>query len=141
MPDHKKIFVLLSDGEDFGDELKAAVQEVVHRNIPVYCVGIGSSVGALIPIGEEGGAMKYLLGRNDQPLLATFDESTLRQVADQSGGQYYRAQTATDLAKAFSDIFLKTREIRGYRRVRETEEHYRDFLVAAFGFLLLRVML
>jgi len=141
MTDHKKVFILLSDGEDYGDELKAAVREVIRRNIPVYCVGIGSRTGALIPIGEEGGAVKYLLGRNGQPLITTFDESTLRQVAEQSGGRYYRAQTAADLAKAFDDIFLKAREIRGYRRVREAEEHYRDFLVAAFGFFLLRVML
>jgi Ca-activated chloride channel family protein len=141
MRDHKKVFVLLSDGEDYGEELKAALQEVIRRNIPVYCVGIGSRTGALIPIGEEGGKITYLLGRNDQPLITTFDESTLRQVAERSGGHFYRAQTAADLAKAFDDIFLKAREIRGYRRVREAEEHYKDFLVAAFGFFLLRVML
>lgn len=141
MAGHKTVFILVSDGEDYGDELKAAVVEVVKRNIPVYSIGIGSRNGALIPIGEENGEMKYLTGKNGEPLVTAFDETTLRQVAGESGGKYYRAQTGAELSKAFEDIFLRAREIRGYRRVRESIEQYRGFLAAALGLALLKGIL
>ena len=42
------------------------------------------------------------------------------------------------MTQAFNDIFLRSREIQGFRRVRELQEHYKDFLLAAFGLLLVR---
>ena len=141
MKKNKKIFVLLSDGEDYGDELKSALEEVVKRRITVYSMGIGSRTGAYIPIGEENGKVKYLLGKNDLPILTSFDDSSLRLVADRSGGRYYRTYTGSEMATAFSDIFLKAREVQGFRRVREAQERYKEFLLAAFGLLLLRMVM
>ncbi len=138
---NKKVFILLSDGEDYGDNLKFAVDEAVRRDIAVYCIGIGSRTGAYIPIGEENGKVQYLLGKDERPILTSFDESSLRMVADQSGGRYYRAYSGTDMTQALNDIFLRTREIQGFRRVREVREHFREFLLAAFGLLLLRMLL
>jgi Ca-activated chloride channel family protein len=135
---NKRVFILISDGEDQGDELKAAVDETIRRNLPVYCIGIGSRNGALIPIGFENGHMRYLTGEHDEPILTTFAEDTLRQVADRSGANYYRAYTGTDIDRAFHDIFAKAREVEGYRRVRQPRELYRIFLGAAFGLFLLR---
>ena len=137
---NKKVFILLSDGEDFGDELKSALEEVVRRHITVYCMGIGSRDGSYIPIGQENGKVQYLLGKNDQPILTTFDESSLRQVAANSGGRYYRAYTGPQMTQAFSDIFTKAREVQGYRRVSEPHELYRTFLISALGFFFLRVL-
>ncbi len=141
MRNNKKVFILLSDGEDYGDELKSALDEVIRRHITVYAIGIGSRTGSLIPIGEENGKVKYLLGKNDQPILTSFDESSLREVAERSGGSYYRARTGAEMSQAFSDIFMRARDIQGYRRVRELHERYKDFLIAAFGLFLLRVLI
>jgi Ca-activated chloride channel family protein len=138
---NKKVFILLSDGEDHGEELDAAIKETAHRQIPVYCIGIGSQAGAYIPIGEQDGKTIYLLGKGDRPVLTTFDEAALRRIAGSTGGQFYRAHNGAEMSQAFSDIFLKTREIQGFRRVREPRERYRDLLAAAFGFFLLRVLI
>ena len=113
---NKKVLILLSDGEDHGEELKAELRELVERHIPAYCVGIGGSrEGALIPIGQHNGEKQYLTGANRQPIRTTFDESTLQEVAERSGGRYYRAQTGMEMNQAFSDIFVRAREIKGYR--------------------------
>ena len=141
MRTNKKVFILLSDGEDYGDELKFALQEVIRRQIAVYCIGIGSRTGSLIPIGEENGKVKYLLGKNDRPILTSFDERPMREIAGRSGGSYYRAHTGAEMDQAFSDIFMKAREVQGYRRVREMHERYKAFLTAAFGLFLLRVLI
>lgn len=138
---NKKVVILLSDGEDHGEELQTQVTELIRRGVSVYSVGIGSREGAFIPIGEQGGKVQYLTGRNDQPLLTTFDEGTLRNIADRSGGRYYRAHTGIEMSQAFDDIFRKAREVQGYTRIREPRERYRDLLLAAFGLLLLRILI
>jgi Ca-activated chloride channel family protein len=141
MRKNKQVFILLSDGEDYGEELEGAIQEVVKRNINVFCMGIGSRTGAYIPMGEENGTVKYLLGKNEQPILTSFDESSLRLIADRSGGRYYRAYSGSDMIDAFKDIFLRAREVQGFRRVREIHEQYKQFLLVAFGLLLVRLLI
>ncbi|MCU1258131.1 MAG: vWA domain protein [Bryobacterales bacterium] len=139
--DNKKVLILLSDGEDHGEEMKAELRELVARRIPVYCVGIGSRVGSLIPIGEDNGQTRYLTGSNGQPILTTFDETTLQDAAEKSGGLYYRARTGVEMSQAFNDIFVKTREIAGYRQTTESRERYTELLAAAFVLSLLRMVL
>jgi len=134
----KKVLILVSDGEDHGEELQAELHELTDRAIPAYCVGIGSRGGVPIPVAEENGKVQYMTGPNGMPLLTTFDESTLREIADRSGGRYYPARTGLEMNLAFSDIFLKTREIAGYRQVRETREYYPFLLVAAFVLFLVK---
>ncbi|HEV2691109.1 MAG TPA: VWA domain-containing protein, partial [Bryobacteraceae bacterium] len=138
---NKKVVILLSDGEDHGEELQTEVNELIRRGVPVYCVGIGSREGAFIPIGQVNGRVQYLTGKNDQPLLTVFDESTLRNIAARSGGRYYRARTGQEMNQAFDDIFAKAREIQGYTRAREPRELYRELLAAAFALFLLRILI
>ncbi len=138
---NKKVLILVSDGEDHGEELKAELREVISRQIPAYCIGIGSREGALIPISEQGGQPKFLTGANGQPILTTFDESTLQEVAERSGGRYYRARTGVEMDQAFSDIFVKARDITGYRQISEARERYRELLAAALVLFLISVVI
>ena len=138
---NKKVLILISDGEDHGEELKAELREAVERRIPMYAVGIGSREGALIPISEENGQKKFLLGTNGRPILTTFDESTLEELAERSGGRYYRAHTGLEMDQAFSDIFVKARDIGGYRRITESRERYLQALGLGLVLFLMRVVI
>jgi len=141
MQRNKQVLILLSDGEDHGEELKAELRELVERHIPIYSVGIGSREGSLIPVGERNGENQYLTGPNGQPLLTTFDESTLQEVAGRTGGRYYRARTGMEIDQAFNDIFVKAREISGYRQANESRERYLEWLAAALILILIRVVI
>jgi Ca-activated chloride channel family protein len=138
---NKQVFVLLSDGEDQGEELEDQIAQTIKRAIPVYCIGIGSREGAYIPIGEKDGKTEYLTGKEGQRILTTFNEEALRRITEKTGGRYYRAHTGMEMSQAFADIFLKTREVETYHRVREPKEHYQVLLAAAFGLFLLRVLI
>ena len=140
MRQNKRVVILLSDGEDHGEELKIELRELVERHIPAYCIGIGSREGALIPVSEQNGQPKYLTGADGQPILTTFDESTIEEVAERSGGRYYRAQTGLEMNQAFSDIFVRAREITGYRQENEVRERYGELLGAALILFLIRVV-
>lgn len=86
------IVVLLTDGENnqWPEPLDIA-QIAKDRGIRVYTVGIGSEEGAVVRI--QGRAIRTRL-----------DEQTLRTIADMTDGEYYNAQTESDLVKVYENL-------------------------------------
>lgn len=86
------IIVLLTDGENnqWPDPVEMA-KKAQERGIRVYTVGIGSSEGAIVRI--QGRAIRTRL-----------DEDTLRNISDITDGQYYNAQTETDLQHIYENL-------------------------------------
>lgn len=138
---NKKVFILLSDGEDHGTELESAVQEVRKRGIRVHTIGIGSKEGAPIPIAQEQGRPIYLEDDKGNKVITRFDERTLRWIAEETGGKFYRSFSGKELEKTFSEIALKEREITGFKKVVEYQDFYQGFLVAALGMLLTTMLI
>lgn len=86
------IVVLLTDGENnqWPEPLEIA-QQAVDRGIRVYTVGIGSEEGAIVRI--QGRSIRTRL-----------DEQTLRSIAEMTDGQYFNAQTETDLQRIYENL-------------------------------------
>ena len=136
----KKVFILMSDGEDHGDELESAVREATRHGIRIHTVGLGSLEGAPIPMGREG-RHGPIRGRcQGQPILSRFDERTLRWIAETTGGSAHRSLTGQELEGFFTGIVKQERKIEGFRKVIEYEDTYRRFLLAAFGLLLVGML-
>src|SRR5918999_1388928 len=57
---NKKVFILLSDGEDNSAELEAAVNAARDHQIKVHAVGVGSAEDVPIPLAYERGRPVYL---------------------------------------------------------------------------------
>ena len=136
---NQKIFLLLADGEDYGEELDYAVDKTVTAAIPVYAVGIGSEHDAPIPMQTPDS--QYLL-RDDKGGLvsARFDESTLQSIAQVTGGRYYRSHTGAELARVMADFLENKREVLKYETVVERVDLYPGLLAGA-GILLVLVLL
>ncbi len=84
--------VLVSDGQsNTGPDPLDVVSEATSAGVKVYTVGIGTPEGTVLQIQ----------GRN---VFTRLDESTLQTVADQTGGQYFNAQTETDLRAVYEDL-------------------------------------
>jgi Ca-activated chloride channel family protein len=96
------IIVLLTDGENnqWPEPLEVA-QIASDRGIRVYTVGIGSEEGAIVRI--QGRAIRTRL-----------DEQTLRSIAEMTDGEYYNAQTESDLVQVYeqlsTNLVLKTEQ-------------------------------
>ena len=76
--------VVVSDGEDFGENLEPVLRELVRTGARVYPVGVGTDAGAKIP--KPGGFVADGQGR---PALTRLREAPLLQLAAQTGGQYF----------------------------------------------------
>ncbi|MBI2834227.1 MAG: VWA domain-containing protein [Acidobacteria bacterium] len=133
------VFVLISDGEDNGKEMTRLVARAAQAGYRIYCIGIGSQGGALIPLPATDGRQTFLLDERRRPVLATFDEGTLRWVAVATGGTYHRSFTGTELRANLEEILLSARRLVRVERVVETRPVERWFLAA--GVVLLGVLM
>lgn len=99
-----KTFLVISDGEDQSGRVDAAVASVKAEKIRVHCIGIGSPVASLIPIGAEGGRELFLKDDDGNLLTTRFNETTLRSMAERTGGEYVRTTDGDQLLDAIEAI-------------------------------------
>jgi Ca-activated chloride channel homolog len=136
----KRIFILISDGEDHGEELENALREATRQGIRIHTIGIGSVEGAPFPIGRENGIVRYAEDAKGNKILSRFDERSLRWIAETTGGSAHRSFTGQELEGFFEGIVRQERKIEGFKKVVEYEDTYRGFLLAAFGLLLVGML-
>ncbi|OGS20080.1 MAG: hypothetical protein A2252_08615 [Elusimicrobia bacterium RIFOXYA2_FULL_39_19] len=96
-PGKSKIIVLLSDGRNNAGEVDpiTAAKAAQSVDIKIYTVGIGVPGKALFPYQHP------VLGLQYGYLPEELDENMMRQIADITGGKYFRAKTYG----GFRDIF------------------------------------
>lgn len=83
------VIILLTDGQaTTGPDPLETARIAADKGVRVYTVGVGSKEGTLL--GYEGRSMRVQL-----------DEETLQTMADLTRGQYFRAESATDLKKVY----------------------------------------
>jgi len=138
---HKRLFILISDGEDHGQELESAVREMRRSGIKVHTIGVGSREGAPVPLGEVDGKTQYLEDVQGRRIISRFDERPLRRIAENTGGRSYRSFTGDDLEKSISDIVFRESEIAGFKKITERTDLYHEVLLAAFGFFVAAIIL
>ncbi len=86
-----KALVIITDGEDFeGDVLKAA-SVAADSGIKIYCVGVGTAEGELIPATGEHGERAYLADSRGNVVKTRLNEDLLKKLAISTGGSYVRA--------------------------------------------------
>jgi Ca-activated chloride channel family protein len=125
----RKLFLLLSDGEDFGGELARQVQAYRADGYRVNTIGIGSEEAVPIPVTDPDGRETYLRDERGQVVKTKFEEATLRQIATNTGGRYLRSTTGGELAKSIEDIVKGERKVQGWR----TTTEYRDLYPLALA--------
>lgn len=88
------VIILLTDGRStVGPDPIEAARMAAERGVRVYTVGFGTKEGGGIPAGMEG--WSYWL---------RFDETTLKQVAELTKGEYFHATSADDLKKVYEKL-------------------------------------
>ncbi|HVN55660.1 MAG TPA: VWA domain-containing protein, partial [Anaerolineaceae bacterium] len=109
------IIVLLTDGvSNAGPSPLDAAQFAVDRGVRVYTIGFGTANGS-IPIDpqfQQGGGGGFFGGPGGfggggfgrGRFRTAIDETTLKQIAATTGGEYYTASSAGELQKVFDSL-------------------------------------
>jgi len=86
-----KVLILITDGEDHeGNPLEAA-KEAKKEGVRIFCIGIGTPQGDLIPITDAQGNKTYLKDKDGNVVKTRLDETTLQKIALITGGSYVRS--------------------------------------------------
>ena len=123
----RKLFLVVSDGEDYGDDLRKALTTFRAEGRRVHCIGIGSDQPVPIPLVDNEGRESFLKDDNGRLVRTQFSETTLRQIAVATGGRYVRSATGGELAGEIDDIVKGERKLLGWK----TSTDYRDLYHAA----------
>jgi Ca-activated chloride channel family protein len=123
----RKIFVLLSDGEDYGGELNRQLTVYREEGHHINSIGIGSDDEVVVPEMQPDGREIPLRDEGGRIVRTRFEESTLRDLAANTGGRYLRSRTGGDLTRALQEIEQGERKLVGWR----TTTEYRDLYPAA----------
>lgn len=86
--DNFKILILITDGEDLEESGIAAANAAAKENIKIYTVGVGTIQGELIPVKDKNDGHDYLRDSEGKIVKTKLDESTLRKIAEETGGFY-----------------------------------------------------
>ncbi len=132
-----KIIILLTDGVNNRGYIdpSTAANIATEFGIKVYTIGIGTSGMTRMPTGFGNGSFAFRTVRGE------LDEKLLREIAGQTGGKYYRAQSSEALKQIYDDIDkLEKTEIEINVLTRYFEEYYR-FLKWGLIFLVLEIIL
>lgn len=132
-----KVIILISDGEDFGQDTDEVVNEIDKRDIRLFTLGVGTEQGGNIYAGA--GVKK---DREGNPVVTRLNSRSMRSIADKTEGQYFEInESRNDVSRLISTISRIEGELRDARMVDVTANKYFYFLAIATVLLLLDVMI
>jgi Ca-activated chloride channel family protein len=132
-----KVIILLTDGvNNSGDtDPLTAANVAKENNICVYTIGVGQDGTAPYPVETPFGTMM-------QDMPVEIDEELLTEIADYTGGKYYRAKNESDLEKIYDEIDqLEKSKVKVLEfKVNPPEKYYGLLLLGIFLILIYRTI-
>ena len=131
-----KALILITDGEDQTGKAISAAKLAGDQGVKIYTIGIGGEIGA--PLPNPSGAGGFRKNQQGEVILSKLDETTLQQIALETGGSYVRSVTGDiDLKTIYKDQIKKhieKKELKSERR-KIWQERFQWFIFIALIFL------
>lgn len=130
-----QLVVLLSDGEGLEGNPNDLAIEAKRQGVVVITIGLGKSEGSGVALGDGS----VLQDANGVPVITRLDATSLKRIADQSGGTYLEASEAGIFNRLVDEVqgFQSRREHEGFRLVPVS----RDAIFIALALLCLSLYL
>lgn len=132
-----KVIVLISDGEDFGDDTNEIAREVEDQEIRLFTLGVGTEQGSQIATARGG----YKTDQQGKTVLTKLNPASLKNLASKTDGQYFEInESRNDVNKLINAINKIEGQVRDARLVDVSANRYFYFLLAALILLALDVL-
>lgn len=134
-----KVVILLTDGKEDPPETRlidplTALEIAKSKGVKVYAIGMGAAASNIV---ENTGNVSF----KKNPMVDFLDEDLLKKMADETGGQFFRAKDKEGLQDIYRQIdkLEKSKvEVQSFKRY---EERFIPFLLAALLFVFLEQLL
>ena len=133
-----KVIILLTDGENNSGMIdpKIASELALEFGIKVYTIGLGTNGTAMSPIGILNNGQFHFASTQ-----VRIDEALLKEIAQTTGGKYFRATSTTKLEEIYDEINkLEKTEIEEFKYT-NYQEQYRPWVFLALILLGLELLL
>jgi Ca-activated chloride channel homolog len=131
-----KVIILLTDGENNGGSIDPNTAREIAKSygVRVYTVGMGTEGFAPVPVQTSSGVVM-------QREKVSIDEKLLTQIANETGGKYYRATDNESLDKIYKEIDQLEKSKFQVTSFTHYTEKFFPFVLAALLFLMLEWIL
>ncbi len=131
-----KIIILLTDGRNNTGSITPATAADIARacTIKVYTIGVGTE-------GEAPFLVDSLFGKRYVYQRVDLDEDTLKEIAQKTGGTYFRATNTEALKSIYRQIDAMEKTEAKIKEYMEYEELFAWFLLPGLCLLLLEIIL
>lgn len=131
-----KVVILLTDGSNnMGDISPMTAAEIARSmGIRVYTIGVGTNKVAPYPVPVAGG-VQYV------NIPVEIDTKTLKDIAQTTDGNFYRATNNRELKQIYQDIDKLEKTKMNVKHFAKQYEAYQPFIIAAFLILLMEILL
>ncbi len=128
-----KIIVLISDGEDFGEETADVARELENKGFTVFTLGVGTTKGG--PISTPSG---YKTDRHGNQVITRLNAESLKELAQRTGGNYFElSDNRNDINRLIASINAIEGELIDARLIDVSANQYRFVLGLALALLLI----
>jgi Ca-activated chloride channel family protein len=125
-----KVFVLISDGQTWSGQVANALRVARARAIPVFVVGVGTTLGGPIPEPPPRPGVPPPLVP-PKPIHSSLDRQSLLAIANAGSGQYFELDRDEDRSIANQIIDLGRRRARSLGVEYNDQDLYWQFLFGA----------
>jgi Ca-activated chloride channel family protein len=132
-----KVIILLTDGVNNSGEIDplTAAQAAESLGIKVYTIGMGRPGQVSVPVVD-------MFGRNTiRYQESQLDEATLQEIADLTGGRYFRAEDTAGLKQIYAEIDSLEKSQVEVERFTRYQELMGWLLIPALGFFVSELFL
>jgi Ca-activated chloride channel family protein len=132
-----KVILLISDGEDFGDETEAALAGIEKKGLKLFTLGVGTEQGGQIRSGSG-----FKTDRQGAVVVTRLNPDALQTLAGKTGGQYFEInESRNDITRLINTIDSIEGELLEARFIDVTANKYFYFLAIALILLMLDVLI
>ena len=136
-PGKSKVVILLTDGQNnFGKIDPVAAAELAEAfGIKIYTIGAGARGKAPCPVYDP------VMGKRYAWMMVDIDENVLREIAEITGGEYFRATDTQSLGRIYSEIDRMEKTPIKERHFMDYRDLFSYLTLAAAALLLLEIVL
>src|SRR5690606_5208073 len=87
-PETSKVIILISDGEDHGEEINNAISIAKDKGIKIITIAVGTTEGGPIPIKQNGRTIDYKKDVDGSTVVTKLNDATLKEIAEKTGGVF-----------------------------------------------------
>ena len=131
---NSKVIILISDGEDFGEDTESSLEQIKSSSIKLFSVGIGSTQGSKILLRNG----KFKKDNEGNDVITKLNSNSLEETASYTGGKYFEISNEMNQTdNLISEIVNIKGDYIESKTVDVTENKYFYFLFSALILMLI----